>query len=168
MKELNLKDSKTGKEFAVQIPTKVEEITKEWLLDVTKNISIAPYHSLIALVTKDVLMNLLSKKKDNNRVVGAIPMFVKRGFLEDNFENGFLASLTPTQPIIIAGSDLAMGYHVNSKDNKFSPGYVVSNCNRDNGSYQLALGDSENIYLVEFKIIPNSAIHGAYMVNEVN
>lgn len=142
-----------------EIPTSVKDIKSSWLLDVTSKITVAPNYSLIALISKDTLFYLLnSKKKKSDGVVGVIPVFVKCG----DCDSAFINNIETNTPIIISAGDISIGYHVHSKDNTISPTAVYNFCQQDTSIYQNVIGDSSPIYLVDFKIVPNSAIKGCY------
>lgn len=173
MKEIKLKDSVSGNEILLEVPTKLNEITKDWLLDVTRSVIPAPYYSLVACVSKDTLVALLNtNKKKNDKVVGVVPLFIKTATdtvsFTSNVSDEFAQNIDAATPIIIAPSDLSMGHHINVIDNKYSPSYVYNICQLDKNSYQQALNDMSNIYLVEFKLVPNSAIHGKYVTENTN
>lgn len=161
MKEFKIIDSKTGTESLLNLPTKVDEITVDWLLDVTKNVIPAPNYSLVALISKDTMANLLNttKRKEGN-VVGVIPVFIKHN--EDECSS-FVKNISCKTALVISGSDLSMGHHINAPKNNISPMRVFNKCKVDNNAYREALKDLTPIYLVEFKVIYDSAIHGVIL-----
>ena len=153
MKALNV-NGKLGN-YVLNLPTSKEEITEEWLSKVTENVTIAPNYSLIAVIFKDNLANLLNtQKKKQPTGISVIPTFLKCGKCDSEFIN----SLKPNTTIIISSSDISIGNHVICKRNSLSPNTILSICDGDKNIYQKVGFDNSPIYLVEFKLVPNSAI----------
>lgn len=143
--------------YLINLPTSKEEITTEWLQKVTENVSIAPNYSLIAVIFKDSLGNLLNtQKKKQPTGISVIPTFIKAGKCENDFINGIKANSS----IIIAASDISIGNHVICKRNSLSPNTILSICEGDSKIYQKVGFDNSPIFLVELKLVPNSAIRG--------
>lgn len=142
--------------ITLNIPTKFNEITKEWLSNVTKEIHLAPYHSLIAVIFRDNLATLLNTKRKDGKSVAGVSVFVKT--YDENDE--YIGLIECGTPIIVAPSDIAMGHHVIAPNNSISPNKIAGLINSDSVLRSKVFIDNETIYPVEFKIIPNSAIHG--------
>lgn len=156
MKSLNVTVGE--KEYLVNIPTKVEEITKEYVLEVTNLLNIAPNYSLIGIVTiEDFAAALNPSKKDLSKPVMGVPIFIRAGKTDDEFIN----SIEAKQMIIISDGDISIGHHVNSPYNKLSMPYISSLCSKDKEIKDNAFKLNEKCCFLSFKLVPNSSIHGA-------
>ena len=149
--EVKVNDSKV----TFNVPTKLSEITKEWLMAVTSGINPAPNYSLIALVLRDNFAMLFNSKQKNNQTVAGVSLFVRT-----NADDNYLEGLECGTPIIVAPSDIAMGNHIVSAKNSITSGKVLSMINGDEELRKNVFLNRETIYTVEFKMIPNCAIHG--------
>lgn len=152
-----------GGNYTVNIPTSIKEITPEYLETCTENIQLAPEYSLVAVVYREslaVLINTYKKKQNPN--ISIIPVFVKRG----ETDSTFISSLVTGNKLIVAGSDLSMGYHINSNLNKLTIDNIVHLCAQDKELYSKSLFWKEPCYFIEFKVVPNVVIHG--VVNDIN
>lgn len=156
MKSLKVKIGE--KEYLVNIPTKVEEITKEYVLEVTNLLNIAPNYSLIGIVSIEEFAAALNpSKRDLAKPVMGVPIFVRAGKTDDEFIN----SLTARQTIIVSDSDLSMGHHITSPYNKISMPYISNLCKQDANIRDNAFKLNEKCCFLSFKLVPNNAIHGA-------
>lgn len=148
-------NGKAGK-VVLKLPTDVSEITADYLQSCVEHIQPAPEYSVIALCYREKLAIVLNSAKENKNITSSVvPLFVCGG----DSESDFCAGLTLGNPVIIAGSDLAMGYQINSPINVLSIGSVVNLCKDDKDIYMEALKDDNYYYFVEFKLIPNCNIH---------
>lgn len=149
--------------ITVKLPNKVEEITNDYLSNVTQEIKVCDNYSLVAIVTLEklsVVMNALKTNKPDAKSV-VVPLFVKAG----KSDNDFINSMETGNKIVIAGSDLAMGHHVNAITNELSMNKVID---------VLKKGDTKNIFLdsdyycfLSFKLVPNCNIHGYYKDEDI-
>ena len=146
--------AKEGK-YLLTLPTDMKEISNEYLSAVTKHVNVAPEYSLVAVVYREKLAIVLNNAKQQKEInASVVPVFVKAGDTENKFvKKGKLGDL-----LIVSGSDLAIGYHINSALNELSLTNIVNVCNIDDSVYRTVLTNTQNVYFVEFKIIPNSAI----------
>lgn len=155
MLKLNV-NGNAGK-FIMNLPTEFSEISKDYLQYATKHIEVAPEYSLVALVYREKLAVILNSAKQNKEVnTSVVPVFVKAG----NTDTKFVKNMKLGNTLIITGSDLAIGIHVNSPLNSISIPNVVAVCNGDNNIYKEALTNTQYCHFVEFKLVPNSAIKG--------
>lgn len=166
MKEIVVKTGNGNEQIKFNLPTKLTEIDKDWINHVTSCIDIAPHYSLIAIAIKDTLASLINstKQKSNTSSTGVVPLFIKAG----EHDSSFISTLECLDKLIISGSDISIGHHVTIPNNTLSPGKVLYYCTKDNNVYKQALLDTTNIYLLEFKLVPNSAIHGAIFDTELD
>lgn len=163
MLKLNV-NGNAGK-FIMNLPTEFSEISKDYLQYATKHIEVAPEYSLVALVYREKLAVILNSAKQNKEVnTSVVPVFVKAG----NTDTKFVKNMKLGNTLIITGSDLAIGIHVNSPLNSISIPNVVAVCNGDNNIYKEALTNTQYCHFVEFKLVPNSAIKGIISPIETN
>ena len=155
MKTFNV-NGNLGK-FVLNLPESLSEISNDYFKQCTDFVNPAPDYALIAIVYKDSLSLVLTAAKKKQPVNAAIiPIFIKAG--ESNSE--FVNNLKLGEKVVIAGSDLSMGHHINSPYNKITPTNIVAVCDGDKEIYKNAMLVDKPICLVEFKLVPTCAIHG--------
>lgn len=154
---LNLKvNGKAGK-FNLNLPTKFNEVSNEYLDNAVKHISVAPDYSLVALVYREKLAVVLNNAKQNKEMnTSVVPVFVKAGTTDSKF----IKSIKLGNKVVVTGSDLSIGIHVNSPLNALSIPNIVTICDGDNNVYREAMTNTEYCHFVEFKLVPNVAIKG--------
>lgn len=161
MKEFNVTIKERN--VIISIPTSIDEVKKEYLENISKHIGVGDEHSLIALVYKVNLAYILNtKRKIKDSVSSIIPVFVKTGATENDFVN----SLNTKDVLVVSASDISIGHHVGNIANTLSLGNVVNALNTNKELIKNSLIDQDNYYLIEFKIIPNCAIHGIIGIPE--
>lgn len=154
MKTFNV-DGKLGK-FQLNLPDTLSEITPEYLKKCTDFIHPAPNYALVGIVYKDNLnLILTSARKNQPAQLGVIPIFIKAG---DN-ESQFISNLKLADKVVIAASDLSIGNHINSPYNKITPNNIIALCDGDRNIARDAIMQDATICLLEFKLVPISAIH---------
>lgn len=143
-------------EFELSLPESLEEIPVEYFKECTDFVHPAPNYALVAIVYKDSLnLILTSAKKTEGVKVAIIPIFVKGGTTDSEFIN----SLKTGDKVVISGSDLSIGNHINSPYNKITPDNIIRVCqNAGREFYQSTLELNTPICLVEFKLVPMNAI----------
>lgn len=141
--------------FIFNLPEELSEISKEYFEQCTDFVHPAPDYALVAIVYKDMLSLILTAAKNKKPVnASIIPIFIKAG----TNNSAFINSLQLGDKIVVSGSDLSIGHHIHSPRNKITPNNIVRLCEGDTEVYKEALC-MEPICLVEFKLIPISAIH---------
>ena len=154
---LKLEVNGSAGKFLVNVPTVFSEISKEYLDNAVKHIEVAPEYSLVALIYREKLAVILNSAKQNKEMnTAVVPMFIKAGTTDSKF----IKNIKLGNKVIITGSDLSIGIHVNSPLNSLSIPNVVAICNGDNEVYKNAITNTEYCHFVEFKLVPNSAIKG--------
>jgi len=154
MKNLTV-NGKLGR-FNINLPESLEEISNEYFAKCTDFVHPAPDYALVAIVYKDSLTTILTASKKNKPVnMAIIPVFIKSGDSDSKFIN----SLELGNRVVVSGSDLSIGHHINSPYNKITPNNIVDVCDGDVEIYKNALTMQKPICLVEFKLVPTSAIH---------
>ena len=154
---------KKGNKITINLPTELDEISTDYLTEVSSNIGIAPDYSLIALIYRDKLANIINaRKRKQDTGVSVISKFVRHG----ETDNNFIKSITTGTTCVISGGDLSIAHHVGCSGNDLSLSKILAISDNNNAMYSkaLAYADKDN-YFVEFKLIPNSAIHGTISQN---
>lgn len=142
--------------YAINVPTKREDITPESLGKLLENVSVARYHCVIAMIYADTLFGVINNKKE---VVNVIPIIAKIGD-EDSSSTGGLVG----QQVVIDRTSLERGYHLYLPNNVISPAHLAKYIEQDKdlrhkvtmGNYGAEQGHNrgDKIYTVEFKVIP--------------
>lgn len=145
----------------MNLPTKLSEITPEYLNDVTSNLVIADNYSLIGILYRESLASVIlaNNRKQKNITTSVIPVFVKAGTTTTDY----IKNMSCGDKIVIASSDIAMGHHVVCPKNKITINNILDYCDGDKEAYQRAISISIPCYYLEFKIVPNCNIHGNYI-----
>ena len=142
--------------YLINLPQSLEEVGTEYLTHCTDFINPAPNYAVVAVVYKDSLsLVLTSFKKKTPTNMAVIPVFIKSGATDSEFIN----SLNLGDRVVIAGSDLSIGHHINSPYNKITPTTICAVCDGDKDIYKKAMSMQEPVCFVEFKLVPISAIH---------
>lgn len=142
--------------YLINLPQSLEEVGTEYLTHCTDFINPAPNYAVVAVVYKDSLsLVLTSFKKKAPTNMAVIPVFIKSGVTDSEFIN----SLNLGDRVVIAGSDLSIGHHINSPYNKITPSTICAVCEGDKDIYKKAMSMQEPVCFVEFKLVPISAIH---------
>lgn len=146
--------------YDVTLPTDISEITAEYLLNVSADVEVAPNWSLIALVYRANVNELLtSMRQKKNTAIPLVPLFIKTRLPEDN-KNAFLNRVVAGTPLVVSTSELTMGNHVNCKYNDLSIDKVIPILETDPSVTKETLISKIQHFFVDFKIVPNSIIHG--------
>lgn len=161
---LTLKSDKLN--YGINLPTSIDEITKDILGKITNNIALPKYYAVIALCKKVNLAQFLlatSGNKKANVRVSVVPIIAKIGeeaAKEINAEAG--------QRAIIAVSDLEMGNHLNINtaiNDSNVRNYLDSDEALRRDIFSGNKYKEENVYIVEFKVVAVSTIHGTITHN---
>ena len=156
----SIKLKRGDKVITLNLPTNFREITPKYLLDVCNHITISNEYSLVAIIYKEKLSMIVnSSKKSTPMNTSVVPVFVKPGVTDSTFIN----CLTAGEAIIVPGSDLELGIHVNSVYNVLSINNILSLIMTDESKEVLrnTFKYDTPFFFVEFKLVPNCAIHGA-------
>ena len=162
---LTLKTNNVRGVHELNLPTSLDEIDELYITKVTSNIKVDANYTLIGLVYREKLSTLIlaatrNKKKSD---IAVIPVFVKAGESDSKFIN----SLNVKDKLIISPSDIMMGYHISAPNNLLTINTILNLLEGDAESYTKLLGNNEQCYFIEFKLIPNCNIHGAYSETNV-
>lgn len=155
-----------GKQI-LTLPTKVSDLTPEYLAYLTDDIMIADNYSLVALCHKEKLSAfvLAGRSKKDQMNTSVIPLFVKRGYHEDN---DYMSRIEVCDKLLITPTALSLALHVNSPRNTLTMGHLINAIEGDKNAHINALKLNTDVIFVEFKIIPNNEILGVYKGIKVN
>ena len=142
--------------YAINVPTKREELTVESLGKLLENVTVAKYHCVIAMVYADTLFGVVNDKKG---VVNVFPIIAKISD-EDASSTGGQAG----QQVVIDRTSLERGYHLYLPNNVLSPAHLAKYIDSDADLRRnISLGmfgqnqgykKGDKVYTVEFKVIP--------------
>lgn len=151
-----------GKEVVYDFPTSIDEISSEYLEEITKPISVANHYCLIGLVCSNKLSNLiLSARSDKqNAKLHVTPIFIKAG--ETDIE--FIKKAKLKQRVLAVTTQIALGVHVNPPYHKLTIDHftnsVINTSDKDIYSNELQNPDQSKCCFIEFKIVPATDIVG--------
>ena len=142
--------------YAINVPTKREELTVESLGKLLENVTVAKYHCVIAMVYADTLFGVVNDKKG---VVNVFPIIAKISD-EDASSTGGRTG----QQVVIDRTSLERGYHLYLPNNVLSPAHLAKYIDGDADLRRnISLGmfgqsqeykKGDKVYTVEFKVIP--------------
>ena len=104
------------KDFGIQIPTDISEITSEALDAVLTNVVVAKHYCVVALCQNESLFGVINNKVSTVEVMPIIAKISK--------EDAELIGMNQMDKIIIDRSTLERGYHLYLKHNVLSPQFV--------------------------------------------
>lgn len=146
--------------FNIKLPTKLSEITEDYLNRVTEGIEVAPNYSLIGICYREklstVILSVRQRKKQIDTPV--VPIFIKAG---ENTSD-FISNINTGNRIIISGSNIALGNHVSTPNNNITINKVLEFIDGDSEIYKEAMKHNDYCYFLEFKLVPNCNIIGCY------
>lgn len=151
-------------EFLMNLPTKISEITSDYLLSVTEDITIAPYHAIVAAIYRCKLPEVIStSKKSRAMAIAIVPIFVKCDVPNDNDYNlNVYKNIKCGDKIVIAGTDLERGYQLSVPKNFITIENIIKIYNHDKEFAKGLMADQNYYYFVDFKLVPINDIKGFY------
>lgn len=167
MKEFKVTDGK--QEFAFRLPTKISEITGDYLKAVTDNIVIAPYYAVIASIYRAKLPEVISSnKKSRGMAVSITPLFVKANVPMETEKPTYdmISNIKASDRIIIAGTDIERGYQLSTPLNMITLENVIKIYNHDNNFAKEVMIDQTYYFFVDFKMVPITDIKGKYNMSD--
>lgn len=150
------------------IPTKLNEISAEFLTTITKTVSLNNYQCIVALVTKTKLFDFAAYigNPNNNREFSVTPILAKINNVSD-----LPIKVNPGDKIVTSRSEIERGVHINIptmcsstrlsafiQEDKELFKSILKGTLLDEEGNNIA---KETIYIVEFKILPINAIFAA-------
>ena len=151
--------------FQLNLPTSLNEIDESYIMEVTNHVKVDANYTLIGVVFREKLSTLVlaSRKSKKNSDIPVIPIFVKAGETDSKLIN----SLKIRDKLIISASDIMMGYHVSAPNNLITINTILDLLDGDMKVYNQLMSSQEMCYFIEFKLVPNCNIHGAYGATDV-
>lgn len=142
--------------YAINVPTKREDITPEALSAILSNVTVAKYHCIVALIYADTLFGIVNNKQ---AAVNVIPLLAK---ISDDDASSTGCKLG--QQVVIDRTSLERGYHLYLPNNVISPAHIAKYIDGDSDLRRnITMGvfgqnqgykKGDKIYTVEFKVIP--------------
>lgn len=143
------------KDFGINIPTELSEITSEALESVLSNVVVAKHYCIVALCQNESLFGVINNKVST---VEVIPIIAK---ISD--EDSKLIGMNKMDKIIIDRSTLERGYHLYLKHNVLSPQFINKFITNDTeltrsitvGTFGQKQGynKGQKVWFLEFKVI---------------
>lgn len=157
-----------GKNYVLSLPTSLSEISVDYLTELANCVNLPKYHCLVAIVYKQKLIELINMAKTKKETTSSvIPVLAKIGDTNKE-EETITASIG--DKLIITGTDLSRGIHVNIPGNVLSLSAVMGFISADKELLKkcmsLAVYNGEEPpyhYFVEFKIVPFNDIKGNFV-----
>lgn len=162
---LHLTSSVESGKFDLNLPTMLSEITNDYLVDISDNISVAEHYALVAICHKTKLIDLLLSANNKKPITTVSDtLFIKANTRSDNFLNKcpFGAKL------ITDKNQIAIYNPLNLTNNVLSIQNILKHTVGDNILYSKALGMATHIYCVDLVITPIINIHGIITNKENN
>ena len=142
--------------YLITLPQSLDEIGTDYLKQCTDFINPAPNYAVVAVVYKDSLSLILTAyKKKTATNMAVVPVFIKAG----TNDSEFVKSIELGDKVVVSGSDLSIGHHIQAPFNKITPKIITSLFEGDKDIYKEAMIMTEPVGFVEFKLVPISAIH---------
>lgn len=168
MKQFRVTDGSS--DFLMSLPTKISEITSDYLLGVTKDIVVAPYHAVVATIYRCKLPEVIStSKKSRAMAIAIVPIYVKSNLPLETEKPTFdlINKIKCGDKIIIAGTDLERGYQLSTPKNFITIENIIKIYNHDNDFAKDVMRDQNYYYFVDFKLVPINDIKGFYEPSNV-
>ena len=144
--------------YHYNLPSSVKEIPTEYFTGITKHIEVAPYHSLLAIVFRDKMSNILFAGKSKKASIGVSPIFVKCG----ECDSEFVKKVTPGSVVGIMSTQLQLGLHVSVANNDLSIDSFMQKATQDKDIMAHPMQYNDEVCFVEFKVVNNSDITFVY------
>lgn len=151
------------KDFGIQIPTDISEITSEALDAVLNNVVIAKRYCIVALCQNESLFGVINNKVSTVEVMPIIAKISKK--------DAELIGMNQMDKIIIDRSTLERGYHLYLKHNVLSPQFVNKFITNDTeltrsitvGTFGQNQGykKGQKVWFIEFKVIAINDLRAA-------
>ena len=151
--------------YKLNLPTSISEITESYIDEVTSHVKVDANYSLIGIVFKERLSTLILSARRNKKTsdIAVIPIFVKAGKTDSELIN----SLNIKDKLIISPSDIMLGNHISAPNNFLTINTILDLLDGDADAYAKLVNIAEDCYFIEFKLVPNCNIHGAYTQSKV-
>lgn len=149
-------------EVKFNFPTSLDEITSQYLQQITNHVQIADNYTLVGIVYHETLGSIIISRKQAKKgfTSGVVPIFIKSG----KSDNDFLNSAKTKDRLIVPSSALQLAHHVVIPSNTLSLDCFIKFLDKDTNVAQRYSNNygKEHCFFVEFKIVPNADIVGFY------
>lgn len=151
-----------NKDYSLNLLTNSDEIRKESLEDIVKDLNLAPHYCAICNIYKLPLLDLVIAINDSKgpKNINALPIIVKISEYEEKKNY-----LTIGHRVIVDKNVLARSDEYNNNKNKYSITKVIDYIESDKElSSDIIKGERSNevIYLLSFRILPINSIVASY------
>lgn len=159
-----IKVVRDGKEIVFNLPTNIDSIQEDYLKRITNNVRVANHYTLIGLVRHSSLKSLIIACATNKKKVetGVVPIFIKCG----ETDNEFIKNIAMRDKLLVSPTEINLGHHVVVPFNELNIDNIIhtiaDKCDKE--EYQSYLNDTDDreVFFIEFKIVPNTAIIADY------
>ena len=153
----------SGKEYTFNLPENIGEIDAEYLKTITAHVNVADHYSLIGVVYHESVaaISLARAQKKKGISAGIIPIFIKCGKTDDDF----IKSIKLKDKLLIGNSAIELGYRVATPSNDLNLDKFIGALDMDKDSYAKARAVNNQVFFIDFKIIPNNEIKAFYTDN---
>lgn len=158
------------KDFGINIPTDIAEITSDMLDAILDNVVVAKHYCVIALCQTESLFGVINSK---TATVEVKPIIAKISEEDSN-----LINMKQMQQIIIDRSTIERGYHLYLKNNVLSPQFINEYITNDTeltrsitvGTFGQNQGytKGQKVWFLEFKIIAVNDLRAAIDLTKSN
>lgn len=158
-----MKEIKLDK-VSLELPTKLDEITEEKLNEMSNTIDIADNYSLVGIAYHETFSRILMsyRTKKQNIKAGVVPIFVKAG----KTDSDFIKSAKVGSKVLISSNQIELGYRAVIKNNPYNLDVIMAKVDNNitPDEYHQIITDKEaqNVYFLDFKIVPNCDIIAIY------
>lgn len=165
-----IKIGSSKKDFAINLPTHLKEITPEYLNKITEHIKLAENYALVALVLTAKLSEYcytINSPKGKEPQIGVTPLLIKYNASADVH-----VDFAPGDVVVISNTDLERGHHFNI-NSAISSNYVAAYLMEDEDLRKnIQIGNLKDltgarigdyyVKMIQCKIVPINDIHGSY------
>lgn len=151
------------KDFGINVPTDIEEITSDTLDAMLDNVVVAKHYCVLALCQTESLFGVINTKSTTVEVKPIIAKISE--------EDSDLINMKQMQQVIIDRSTLERGYHLHLKHNVLSPQfinkYIINDADLTRSITVGTFGQNQGytkgqkVWFLEFKIIAVNDLRAA-------
>lgn len=165
MVTFNVKD-----EITINCPTSSNEITVDFLQDISKEIYLAPDYVLIGLIqgVKFADLAYANGTKNKNLVTTVLPVFIKAG----DTKSEMISAAETKATVHISKSNIELGEHIRLSNNILTLQNIIQYLTIDDdlrrsivtGKFfsDREISKDTRVFAIEFKVVPVSDIHGVF------
>lgn len=164
MKEFTIKT--LAGDVTFNFPTSIADIDSTYVNAAVEHIKPANDYSVVGLITHEKLSSLILSAQKNKKgfSTGVIPIFVTGGHTDSEFH----ANIPFGSKLVIDSSDLMRGHHLVVPKNilSFDNFLRMLSVAKDKDIYQNAVAFGDEVYFIDFKLVPNTDIKAYYLIDE--